>query len=416
MTLSLLVAARREFDLIRRWALTLAVVFAWSLAPVGPSPIADAAPSSGTQQRIDELRGLIGEASAQEAVLLEELLAIVSHRQELDVRLAEMDTQVAEATRKLGVADVKLDALEVSYLELEGRLEETRAQIDVAQDTFDETIRRLYRGGGDSPDLYVSMVIDSETPRDFFSASRYLEATIKRQQQDIDDLLTLRKETKSLQDELDAQRMEAREVRSDAAEQRQQLTVLRENQATARSAAAKEEASERAVLARIRARKSEFTKELDELQRESGSIGDLLRDRQDDQIPPPSGNGIFLVPVNARITSPFGPRVHPIFGDSRMHNGLDFGAGAGTAIRAAGSGKVIWAGPRGGYGNTVIIDHGNTLATLYAHQSRLAVSSGDQVSKGDVVGYVGSTGYSTGPHLHFEVRRSGTPVDPMPYL
>jgi murein DD-endopeptidase MepM/ murein hydrolase activator NlpD len=99
-----------------------------------------------------------------------------------------------------------------------------------------------------------------------------------------------------------------------------------------------------------------------------------------------------------------------------MHTGIDFGASEGTPIKAAADGVVVSAGVQGGYGNTTIIDHGNSLATLYAHQSRMIVSSGQSVKRGQVIGYVGSTGNSTGPHLHFEVRVNGTPVDPMKYL
>ena len=128
------------------------------------------------------------------------------------------------------------------------------------------------------------------------------------------------------------------------------------------------------------------------------------------------GSGQFIVPVAGRVTSGFGSRVHPISGRVRMHTGVDFGASTGTPILAADSGVVVSAGWRNGYGNTVLIDHGNGLATLYGHQSRLAVRAGQSVAQGDVIGYVGSTGNSTGPHLHFEVRKGGTPVNPMSYL
>ena len=131
----------------------------------------------------------------------------------------------------------------------------------------------------------------------------------------------------------------------------------------------------------------------------------------------PSGHGVLSVPIpGAPITSGFGPRVHPIYGDVRMHTGIDFGASMGTPIRAAADGIVVSAGPFGGYGNATVIDHGNGLATMYAHQSQIIVSAGQRVSRGQVIGYVGSTGFSTGPHLHFEVRVQGTPVDPMQYL
>lgn len=127
-------------------------------------------------------------------------------------------------------------------------------------------------------------------------------------------------------------------------------------------------------------------------------------------------NSSFIYPVNASITSPFGYRPHPVSGQQKLHTGTDFGAGSGTPVKASKEGKVVYSGSYGGYGNTVIIDHGGGIQTLYAHNSRLAVSNGQTVKQGQVVSYVGSTGVSTGPHLHFEVRVNGTPQDPMGYL
>lgn len=124
---------------------------------------------------------------------------------------------------------------------------------------------------------------------------------------------------------------------------------------------------------------------------------------------PPSGTG-FIWPVSGPITSPFGMRW------GTLHPGIDIGVPTGTPIHAAGSGTVVWCGWMSGYGNLVMIDHHNGLATLYGHQSRIAASCGEQVSAGDVIGYVGCTGFCTGPHLHFEVRLNGTPVDPLGYL
>ena len=109
-------------------------------------------------------------------------------------------------------------------------------------------------------------------------------------------------------------------------------------------------------------------------------------------------------------------RIHPIYGTSRMHNGWDMNAAHGDPIRSIAAGTVIFAGVRGGYGNTIMVDHGGGLVTLYAHQSRLGASVGERVSAGEVIGYIGSTGLSTGPHLHFETRVNGNPVDPDRYL
>ena len=121
-------------------------------------------------------------------------------------------------------------------------------------------------------------------------------------------------------------------------------------------------------------------------------------------------------PADGEKTSGFGPRVHPIFGTVRQHNGIDLGGDTGDRVRAARSGEVILAGERGGFGNTIVLYHGLGYSTLYAHLSRIEVSEGQQVQSGDRIGAIGSTGWSTGPHLHFELRIDGSAVDPTPFL
>ena len=133
-----------------------------------------------------------------------------------------------------------------------------------------------------------------------------------------------------------------------------------------------------------------------------------------------AATGAFIRPCPGSITSEYGYRVHPIFKSTRYHSGIDIGAPMGTPIRASNSGRVIFVGWQNGYGKTIIIDHGkvngNYTTTLYAHQSGFAVSNNQTVAKGQVIGYVGSTGYSTGPHCHFEVRVNGKPVSPWKYI
>jgi murein DD-endopeptidase MepM/ murein hydrolase activator NlpD len=128
------------------------------------------------------------------------------------------------------------------------------------------------------------------------------------------------------------------------------------------------------------------------------------------------GTGQMMYPVVAPITSPFGYRTHPILGYQKFHSGMDFGADYGTIIYAADSGNVVFAGWYGGYGNAVIIEHGNGISSLYAHTTEVYVNEGQAIQKGQPIAAVGSTGFSTGPHLHFEVRINGEPVDPAQYL
>lgn len=128
------------------------------------------------------------------------------------------------------------------------------------------------------------------------------------------------------------------------------------------------------------------------------------------------GSGIMALPSDGYISSPYGWRSHPLLGYRRLHTGMDFAAGYGSTIRAADSGTVIYSGWYGGYGKTVIINHGKGITTLYGHGSQLYVEEGESVKRGQAISAIGSTGLSTGPHLHFEVRKNGTPVNPADYL
>lgn len=130
----------------------------------------------------------------------------------------------------------------------------------------------------------------------------------------------------------------------------------------------------------------------------------------------PPGTGQLMYPTIGPVTSNFGWRTHPILGTERFHSGIDFGADYGSLIYASEQGRVIYADWYGGYGNAVIVDHGNGMTTLYAHCSDLYVKDGDIVAKGQPIASVGSTGFSTGPHLHFELRANGEPIDPAAYL
>lgn len=158
-----------------------------------------------------------------------------------------------------------------------------------------------------------------------------------------------------------------------------------------------------------------------QLEKDSQAIGVLIQQKvaevaQNNQTTVVHGTGVLAYPSDAPTSSPFGWRMHPILGYRRFHAGLDFAASYGSTIHAADSGTVIYAGWYGGYGKAVIINHGKSITTLYGHTSELYVSEGQTVQRGQAIAAVGSTGLSTGPHLHFEVRQDGTPVDPMNYL
>jgi murein DD-endopeptidase MepM/ murein hydrolase activator NlpD len=181
-------------------------------------------------------------------------------------------------------------------------------------------------------------------------------------------------------------------------------------------------ASQQQLIKRLNSDKQALEAAQEQLAADSRNIGLLIR-RQvaaaNKAILPNTGifgTGQLTYPSDSEISSGFGWRVHPILGYSRFHSGIDFGAEYGSTIRAADNGVVIFAGWYGGYGYAVVINHGKSISTLYGHASKLYVAEGQAVQRGEAIAEVGSTGLSTGPHLHFEVRQDGEPVDPLNYF
>ncbi len=199
-------------------------------------------------------------------------------------------------------------------------------------------------------------------------------------------------------------------------EEEQRVADLLDEQVANQPVAEAELASERSLLSDVEQEIAHFEGELESLEAEQDRIRDAINAEASLGWTPVVSTSGWVRPVPGAVTSGFGARLHPILGYYRMHTGWDMSAGFGDPISAAASGTVILAGWFGGYGNCVVVDHGGGVSTLYAHQTSVAVSYGDSVSAGDVVGYVGSTGLSTGAHLHFEVRVGGNPVDPSGYL
>ena len=170
---------------------------------------------------------------------------------------------------------------------------------------------------------------------------------------------------------------------------------------------------------RLKNDKATIDAQYDEFMAASKHIEEMLRQSSYASATPAmvsGGSGAMIWPIAGPITSEFGWRVHPISGTQKFHSGLDIGGDYGMPIAAAQSGTVEYAGWISGYGNTVILNHGGGITTLYGHNESLAVGVGQTVSQGETIAYCGSTGNSTGPHCHFEVRQGGEPVSPYSYL
>jgi murein DD-endopeptidase MepM/ murein hydrolase activator NlpD len=373
-------------------------------------------PPSPTAQKIQALKDQVDDVSADEAQLLDQLDESKSRLADLNDKVAALDQERIPVQAALDGAQGHLDDLGSRQLVAESQLSDTQGRLVTARERMVDRAIAAYTGEKGSA-RYADLLLRVRSVRELAAATEYVQAALADDRAVVRRYEQLKGRTRDLRDSLDKDRDEARVQRDVVASKEEDLSTRRQAQDDLRQQAAAEVAKQNDVLGQLRTRKAEFQAQIVALQRQSDSLAAQLRGRQSAQALAPSGHGVLSVPIpGAPITSGFGSRVHPIYGDVRMHTGIDFGASYGTPIRAAADGVVVSAGPLGGYGNATVIDHGNGLATLYGHQSSIAVSPGQRVSRGQVIGYVGCTGLCTGPHLHFEVRVRGTPVDPMPYL
>jgi len=293
----------------------------------------------------------------------------------------------------------RLKYLEREQARLRARIEATEKRLAGRRRVLARRLRENYeRGSGN----YMQVLLKSRSFHDYLSRSYYVERIVDSDVKLVEGIKADRKQLAEDKKRLDAQAAEQRALqasleaetgryRADVERKRELLREVRESREDLEEALDELEESSRAIEARIRA-----------LQRTPRGRARLQR----------GWSGSFIKPADGPITSGFGMRYHPILRRNRIHNGVDIGAGYGSPIRAAADGEVILAGYMRGYGNTVIVDHGGGVSTLYGHCSDLLVGEGQTVRQGQTIARVGSTGLATGPHLHFEVRRNGTPVNP----
>lgn len=396
----------------RRVLACLALVVAVFLTATVP---ASADRKDEIKEQIRTLREQVEEASEAESELLGQLDDVQSRRRQLDGKVAAFDKQIAAAAADVAGAQANLDKLQAEFVNAQMRLAAVEGEVAGAQDELRKRAVAAYIG---QPTAHAAeLMLRADSMRDLAATASYLDAMVSSQKAVLDRYTALRDEITALREAAAKVKDEAMAQRNVVASRVAELEGARMEQDVVRQEVRSQEGQQAALVEQVRSRKAEFQAQINALQAESDAVGGLLRGVQGGQAVQGGAPGTLSHPLpGARVTSLFGPRIHPITGDARNHNGIDYGAGTGTPIRAAAAGIVVYAGPRGGYGNATVIDHGGSLATLYAHQSAIGVSVGQAVGRGQVIGAVGSTGFSTGPHLHFEVRVQGTPVDPMRYL
>ena len=378
-----------------------------------------AAPASGDvssrkqaiDTRLGRVQAKLAWAERRERELAGEITSVNQEIRGLASQVGAVSTRLEPLERDLDLHRQKLDHLNELFRLQTARYELYRHEYEALMARLGNRLVDLYEGGDPST---LEVLLGSKSVGDLITKAQLVDS-IGIQDKKISE------EVGSAKERVRVQRAHTKRFRSlVAAETRtiairaSQVRALRDQLLASRDRLAAARSAKRESLQNVKQSKAEYLHEVAGLQAASAALAGQIRTAQStssyspgDATPSASG---FIWPVNGPVTSPFGWRW------GRMHEGIDIGAAYGTPIHAAASGRVIYAGWMSGYGNLVAIDHGRGISTAYGHQSSIAVSNGQIVSQGQTIGYVGCTGHCFGPHLHFEVRINGSPVDPLGYL
>jgi murein DD-endopeptidase MepM/ murein hydrolase activator NlpD len=368
-------------------------------------------------RRISTLHSKIARAETQQSVLTQEITLVDAKITALQDDVARAQNLLNALEAQLAASQRRLDRMTRLFALQTRKLELLRRDYGVALARLERRLVDAYETPGVSA---IDVMLASTSISDMLNDIEYVQQ-IGRQDKRVSDQLdtakkamhAVREQTRKLKGEV---AVETGAIRARAEQQHsvtQQLISTQQQLATAVD-------SKRTTLSSIKVNEKAFAEEANKLVAVSASLAARIRASESSSSSsastgrPVSSSGLIW-PVSGPITSPYGPRCLPN-GDCAFHPGIDIGVPSGIPIKAAAAGTVIYSGWMDGYGNLVVIDHGNGLATAYAHQSSIAAGNGTSVSQGQVIGYVGCTGYCFGPHLHFEVRVNGEPVNPLNYL
>jgi len=357
--------------------------------------------------RIASLHDRVEAAKQKEAALQAEIDSVSGRIRDLEHQVGDVSLQLAPLEHELELRELKLNRLNALFEVQTRRLTFLRAEYRIAIGRYNRRLVAAYETG--RPDE-LSVLLASRSFSAMLDGLDYIKLVTQHDRE-------ITAEVKAARDEVAAARERTKAARADMYRQAKivavrvhQVRVLRDQLLASKGELVGAQGRKRAALASLSAQERADAEEIDALQQVSAELAAKIRAAQSHSTVTRTGSGALIWPVNAPITSSFGWRW------GRMHEGIDLGAAYGSPIAAAAAGTVIYAGWLGGYGNLTVIDHGGGLSTAYGHQSSIGVSVGQHVEQGETIGNVGSTGHSTGPHLHFEVRVNGQAVDPLGYL
>lgn len=386
-------------------ALLLAIVVAPASGDVGSR-------KQAIDTRLQAVQAKIARAEQRERELAADIASVNGQIRDLASQVGVVSVRLAPLERDLALHKEKLDRLNELYRVQTARFEFYRHEYDALIERLGNRLIDLYEGG-ESGSLEV--LLSARSFSDLISQADYIQAVGVQDKNIAGQVGTAKQRVHEQREHTKRFRALAAAETRTIAIRTSQVRALRDQLLASKNRLAAARAAKRESLRNVAESKQEYLHEAAGLAQASASLSSQIQFAQSSNSYSPPGDTTpsaagFIWPVNGPVTSGFGMRW------GRMHEGIDIGVGSGTPIHAAASGRVVYSGWMDGYGNLVAIDHGRGISTAYGHQSSIAVGNGQIVTQGQVIGYVGCTGHCFGPHLHFEVRINGSPVDPLGYL
>jgi murein DD-endopeptidase MepM/ murein hydrolase activator NlpD len=378
--------------------------------------VAPAAGDVGDQKanvdaKIASLHSRIAAARAKEARLSSEIKSVTTEIRALEGRVGDVSTQLTVLQADLALHERRLAKLNQLFKLQTRRFDFLRAEYRASVTRLDARLVSIYKQEEPST---VAVILAAHSLQDMVDQFDYFNAVAKQDKRIATQVAQAKEQVRQARADTKKMKLHVASETQVIQVRTEQVVVVRDRLLASKHELSGARAQKAHALAVTQASEKEFIDEADALAKVSAALTARIQAAQSasGSYTPPAGESShgLVWPAQGPVTSPFGMRW------GRMHEGIDIGAGYGAPIAAAAAGRIIYCGWEDGYGNLTVIDHGNGLATAYGHQSSIAVACGQDVAQGQTIGYIGSTGHSTGPHLHFEVRVNGSPVDPLGYL
>ena len=358
---------------------------------------------AGAAEDADELQDKLSSLEDEKAAVKERIAELTKQADDVEATRAALQSEIDLTKEEIATVEAYIERLQQQIDVKTTELEAAEEALEQKEEEFALTVRTTYEQGDSS---YLQVLLNSTSFSDLLSRMEIITAIMEDNKKTVAEYTAAKEDSEQKKEELQATQDSQKEYQENLSYKVDELAASEAEQAALAESIEAYKAESEAEYDRISSEMQEVSSQIAALSAQAAAAGGV----------PYSGTFVWPTPSCTSTSSAYGYRVHPIYGTVKFHAGEDIPAGYGAEILAAASGTVTTAGWVSGYGNYTVIDHGGGTMTAYGHQSSIIVSVGQYVEQGQVIGYVGSTGNSTGPHLHFEVYQNGSTVDPKSFF